>query len=98
MLRMKLQLLVMLAAVAVTLFRAAPLASQDLAFEVATVKPAGGNPHLANYPRLHNGTLSAENVSLKILLSAAFGLSSNRIDGPEWIDIEKFDLTGKAPH
>jgi uncharacterized protein (TIGR03435 family) len=95
---MKLRLVTMLAAAAVTLFRAAPLASQDIAFEVATVKPASGNPHLSNYPRLHNGTLAAENVSLKTLLSAAFGLSSNRIDGPEWIDVEKFDLTGKAPH
>jgi hypothetical protein len=50
------------------LFRAAPLASQDLAFEGATVKPAGGNPNLSNYPSLRNGTLAAANVSLETLL------------------------------
>ena len=75
----------------------APLVSQDLAFEVATVKPAGGNPNVSNYPRLHNGTLAAENVSFKTLLSVAFGLTGNRINGPDWIDTEKLDLTGKAP-
>jgi uncharacterized protein (TIGR03435 family) len=51
----------------------------------------------AGFPELRNGTLVAENVSLKSLLSAAYALSPRRIIGPNWLDSDRFDLTGKAP-
>jgi len=78
---------------------ALPLRAQSPAFEVATIKPnhGNGNRSPSRYPSLQNGTLTAENVSLKTLLGVAYGLSTVRITGPAWIDSDRFDLAGKAP-
>lgn len=80
-----------------TILVASPLTSQDPAFEVASVKPNDGKPSRSLYPMLRNGRFIAENVSLKTLLSVAYGLSGTRINGPEWLDTDKFDLEAKAP-
>jgi uncharacterized protein (TIGR03435 family) len=66
-------------------------------FEVASVKPNHKGPPPRTYPRLHNGSFSAENASLKTLLVIAYGLIEQRIFGPEWLDVEKYDITAKAP-
>lgn len=94
---MKFQPLTPLTVTVVLLFGSEPLASQDVAFDVATVKPAAGDAGRSNYPRLYKGTLMAQNVTLKTLLAAAFGLSGLRITGPDWIGTDRFDLAGKAP-
>jgi uncharacterized protein (TIGR03435 family) len=75
---------------------AAPLCGQK-ALDVATVKPNHTGANRSNYPRLRNGTLSAENISLKRLVEAAYGLSGPRVTGPEWLDSVRFDVAGKAP-
>lgn len=71
--------------------------AQSLVFEVAAVKPnhTGNNPR--TYPRLHNGTFRAEIASLRTLLVIAYGMIELRIDGPDWLSAEKFDITAKAP-
>lgn len=73
------------------------LRAQSPTFEVATVKLNRSGSGGANFPRLTNGTLAAQNVSLKMMLQSAYGLSSLRITGPDWLDSDRFDLGGKAP-
>ena len=66
-------------------------------FDVASVKPNHNGPPPRTYPRLHNGTFTAENASLKTLLVNAYGLNELRIVGPDWMNTEMYDITAKAP-
>jgi uncharacterized protein (TIGR03435 family) len=66
-------------------------------FDVASVKPNRNGAPPRTYPRLHNGSFTADNASLKTLLVIAYGLIEQRIFGPEWLDTEKYDITAKAP-
>jgi|SRR5579862_6152033 bla regulator protein BlaR1 len=81
----------------VTGIAASALWAQPPAFEVASVKPnhTGGYPR--TYPRLQNGTFTAEIASLKTLIVVAYGLIELRINGPDWLDTEKYDIIAKAP-
>ena len=76
---------------------ASALGVQPPAFEVASVRPNRSGEHPRTYPRLQNGTFSAEIASLKTLIVIAYGLIELRIDGPKWLDTEKYDITAKAP-
>jgi uncharacterized protein (TIGR03435 family) len=69
------------------------------AFEVASVKPAppmtgnklqvslGGDPGRVNY----------SNVTLKIVMTRAYGVKTHQISGPAWLDSERYDLVAKVP-
>jgi len=76
---------------------AAALRAQSPAFDVASVKPNHTGDHPRTYPRLQNGTFTAEVASLKTLLVIAYGLIELRISGPDWLDTEKYDIIAKAP-
>ena len=76
---------------------ASVLWAQSPAFEVAAVKPNHTEEHPRTYPQLHNGTFSAEAASMKTLLVVAYGLIEQRINGPAWLDTERYDITAKAP-
>lgn len=73
------------------------LLAQSPEFEVATIKVNQTGSGGSNFPRLKNGTLNAENVSLLMLLQAAYDLSALRIVGPNWLDSDRYDVTGKSP-
>jgi uncharacterized protein (TIGR03435 family) len=75
----------------------AVLRAQSPEFEVATVKVNRTGSGRSNFPRLINSTLTAENVSLLMLLQAAYDLSASRITGPGWLESDRFDVAGKAP-
>jgi uncharacterized protein (TIGR03435 family) len=67
------------------------------AFEVASVKqsPPGGTGLMSISPP---GALrfTATNVSLRILMSLAFGVDDDRISGkPTWLDSERYDVAAK---
>ncbi|MES1258929.1 MAG: TIGR03435 family protein [Acidobacteriota bacterium] len=83
--------------IAAALFSPAPLCGQRATLDVATVKPNNTGAARSSYPRLRNGTLSAENITLKRLIGAAYGLSDLRLAGPDWLDSVRFDVAGKAP-
>jgi uncharacterized protein (TIGR03435 family) len=70
---------------------------QSAGFEVATVKVNHSGSGGSSFPQLRNGVLRAENVSMRSLLQAAYGLSGSRVVGPAWLDSDRFDLAGKAP-
>jgi bla regulator protein blaR1 len=75
----------------------APPSAQPNTFEVATVKPNKSGSGATLVPGLRNGTLSARNVTLKVLIRTAYGVSDRQIAGPSWLDADHFDLAGKAP-
>jgi uncharacterized protein (TIGR03435 family) len=75
----------------------ASAAAQTPGFEVATVKVNRSGSGGTTFPQLRKGVLRAENVSFRLLLQAAFGLPGLRIAGAEWLDDDRFDVTGKSP-
>lgn len=85
------------AAILIVVGTVSALSAQPPAFEVASVKPNRTAEPPRTYPRLQNGTFTAEKASLRTLLVIAFGLSELRINGPDWIDTERYDIAAKAP-
>jgi uncharacterized protein (TIGR03435 family) len=73
------------------------LQAQSPAFEVATAKVNRTGDNGATSPELRNGTLTARNVSMKMLLRTAYDLSESRITGPDWLDSDRFDVAAKSP-
>ena len=73
-------------------------------FEVATVKPSApitdgrirvmlnGGPGTPD-----PGRLTGENVTLRVLLTKAYGVKSYQIQGPAWMDSERYDVSAKVP-
>src|ERR1041385_5070345 len=68
-------------------------------FEVASVKPSkpaidgrlmirlGGDP----------GRIDYTNMSLKMLITRAYGVKDYQVTGPAWLDTERFDVTATHP-
>jgi uncharacterized protein (TIGR03435 family) len=64
-------------------------------FDVASIKPA--KPDARGYSiRPLPGRLSAENVTLKLLIAEAYHVHDFQVSGPKWIDSERYDLEAKA--
>jgi uncharacterized protein (TIGR03435 family) len=88
---------VVAAAVALTM----PARAQSSSFEVASVKPSDPNPTgpLGGTPFVLPalGRLTAQNVTLRILVMAAYQKQPFEIvGGPEWQNADKFDINAKA--
>ena len=86
----------MRAATILAILGTATLLGQAPQFEVATIKPNRSDGGI-NFPRLQNGTLTASNVSLLMLLQTAYDLTGSQITGPDWLDTDRFDVAGKSP-
>jgi uncharacterized protein (TIGR03435 family) len=76
---------------------ASPLWAQSPVFEVTSVKVNRTGDGGSNAPRLTNGRLTAENTTLRTILQVAYGLGPVQINGPAWIDSDRFDLDAKSP-
>jgi uncharacterized protein (TIGR03435 family) len=65
-------------------------------FEVVSVKPnrSGSN---GSHTNTDQGRLTASNLSLKRLIVMAFGMRDYQIEGPDWINSERFDISAKFP-
>jgi uncharacterized protein (TIGR03435 family) len=68
------------------------------AFELASVRPAhpgrgGGVPRFAVTP----GRLTVQNTSLRHLIQEAYGVEDYRLQGPDWIESERYDIVAKSP-
>jgi uncharacterized protein (TIGR03435 family) len=72
---------------------AAPLFSQS--FEVAEIKvnKTGPGPSSA---QLINGQVRLTNGTMRLLISAAYKINPDAINGPGWIDSERYDLVAKS--
>jgi len=83
--------------IAISLFGAGACASAQqapatLAFEVATIKPAGPfDPKTMGW-HPSPGRVSFTDLTLKRLIGQAYGLNDFQISGPGWIDSEHFDI------
>lgn len=81
----------------ITLVCAPGMRAQSPAFEVASIKVNRSGDGRSGYPRLTNGRMTAQNATLKMTLQVAYGLSALQIDGPGWMDSDRFDLEAKSP-
>src|ERR1035438_9313242 len=75
-----------------------------LAFDVASVKPSAPGPDgfvrrvLAGGPGSTDpGTLTYQNVTLKMLVTLAYNLKDYQVEGPDWINGVGYDVTAKMP-
>ncbi len=48
-------------------------------------------------PVRESGSMVYSNVSLKLLITAAYGVRPDQISGPAWLDTERYDIVGKPP-
>ena len=73
------------------------LLAQSPAFEVASLKVNRTDNGSSSGPRLTNGRLTAENVTLRTMLRVAYGLTGPQITGPGWLDSDRFDVAANSP-
>ena len=82
----------------------AQTAESSPAFEVASVKPAA--PMTGNFIRVgmrggpgssDPGQITYTNVTVKDVLTQAYGVKFFQISGPGWLDSERYDIVAKLP-
>lgn len=82
----------------------AQTAENSPAFEVASVKPAA--PITGNFIRVgmrggpgtpDPGQITYTNVTVKNVLTQAYGVKGFQISGPGWLDSERYDIVAKLP-
>src|SRR5215471_12712845 len=73
-------------------------ATSPSAFEVASVKPNKSATGRNSMDRAPGGGFTATNVTLRMLLKAAYSIHDYELPGgPGWIDSERYDIVAKAP-
>jgi uncharacterized protein (TIGR03435 family) len=82
----------------------AQTAENSPAFEVASVKPAAPITDNRIMVMLRGGPGSPDpgqitytNVTVKNVLTQAYGVKSFQISGPSWLDSERYDIVAKVP-
>src|SRR5690349_190117 len=65
-------------------------------FEVVSIKP---NRSMSgdSQSNTSQGTLRGTNLSLKNLILRGYGIRSYQLEGPDWLDSERFDIVAKFP-
>ena len=66
-------------------------------FETASVKPFVPQEEDDAAPARIPGSMVYNNVSLKLLLAAAYNVRVDQIEGPAWLDTERYDIVAKPP-
>ena len=79
-------------------------AAESPTFEVASVKPAEPQPPgmisigMSGGPGTPDpGQLTCTNVSLKNILMKAYAVKGYQLNGPKWLDSDRFDIAAKIP-
>ena len=79
-------------------------AAESPTFEVASVKPAEPPTGMGMRVMMRGGPGSADpgqitytNVTLKNVLMNAYAVKGYQINGPKWLDSERFDIVAKIP-
>lgn len=70
----------------------APVTGPTMEFEVATIKP--NKSDIAPAAMTTDDGIDMRNIPLGILLGVAFGMSNDRITGPEWLS-DRYDVSAK---
>ena len=73
--------------------------AQNPQFEVASVKPAAPSPmnQIRTNLSADGAMLRYTNVSLKDLIRVAYRVKDFQVEGPDWLDSTRFDITAKLP-
>ena len=73
--------------------------AEKVAFEVASIKPAQPSPmgQIRINMSSDDGMLRYSNVSLKDCIRNAYRVKEFQVEGPDWIDSARFDITAKLP-
>jgi len=66
-------------------------------FEVASVKPSGGDGRIYQINGSDPGQISWKNFSLTELLKRAYGVKAYQIAGPGWLSSQGYDIMAKLP-
>jgi uncharacterized protein (TIGR03435 family) len=74
----------------------AQVPGQKPAFEVASIKPSKADASSSGI-NTGNGRISGNNVTLKRCIMGAYAVGPNQIvGGPDWLDLDRFEITAKA--
>lgn len=65
-------------------------------FDVASVKPSASDERSGS-STMYSPTLQVKNVPLRSCIASAYEVKSRDVEGPGWLDTERFDITAKAP-
>lgn len=66
-------------------------------FEVASVSLSPPNDDFVSVENAGSPRFTARNITMKLLVGLAFGVSSDNIVGaPNWFDSQKYDVNAKA--
>jgi uncharacterized protein (TIGR03435 family) len=86
----------------VTSYAFGQAAGESPTFEAASVKPAapqtgpGMRVMMRGGPGSPDpGQITYSNVSLKMVLTNAYGIKGYQVNGPKWLDSERFDIVAK---
>ena len=75
--------------------------AQQPSFEVASVKPTGPDRRyvsMSGGPGTSDpGRITAENMSLRALVSHAYSVDYYQVSGPDWTEAEHYDIVAKVP-
>jgi uncharacterized protein (TIGR03435 family) len=71
--------------------------AQSPKFEVTSVKVNHTEGGQERYPGLTNGKFTAENTTMRTILQVTYGLTRVQINGPGWLDSDRFDLAATSP-
>src|ERR1035438_5397579 len=72
-------------------------APAPLTFEVASIKPSGGDDHRVGIRFMPGGGLQTTGTTLKFLLTFAYDAQDFQISGgPGWISSDRFDIVAKS--
>jgi uncharacterized protein (TIGR03435 family) len=71
------------------------LAQAPLAFEAATVK-ANNSGRTDTHSDSDNNRINIVNMQLRRLIARAYDVRPDQIDGPSWLDTERFDVVAKS--
>ncbi len=76
---------------------AQPANSEDLTFEVISIKPTGPTDNRVMMGFLPGGAFRATGVTAKMLIQEAFDVRDYQVSGPAWIGRDTFAIDAKPP-
>jgi uncharacterized protein (TIGR03435 family) len=65
-------------------------------FEAVSVRP-NNSGRFDSHSHSDQGLLTATNLTLRSLISTAFGIADYQLEGPDWLATERFDISAKFP-
>src|SRR5580698_9023690 len=64
--------------------------------EAVSVKPSKSGSNRSDFHGTR-GMLTATNLSLRSMIVTAYGIKDYQVEGPDWLNSERFDLVAKYP-